>query len=730
MADKRIVFDDLFSEFIDSYPQTEEGQWHIELYSRSGKEARKNYEKARSMPDGEEDTTEFILTHLLPYQDTEPNQSRDVWIHVAPMFAKKLRPYFEKSGYVEPDDWPVIARKMLSFVERCVENPEELQEACEEFDREVPAKGIQAAMMTPILNALRPKEFVIWNGKPRDVVEYFIGKKHSTGITEYPSANQTTLALIDSMSDTMRAPQVEDIEHTHTFDMFCHWLIAEKPGFPPPEREKRFWLVAPGRGARLWEEMHAEGIIALGWDKIGDYAQYEDRSDFQEAIAEANESDGDPKNSAKACYEFIYEMQIGDVVIAKQGQSRLLGYGIVESDYRYEESRQRYKHVRDVRWAEKGEWELPDDHKLLPNKTLTPRTEDEANEYCQIMEEEPPEILRWSAIEADLSCDFEQDFEITGLHFPREQKENLEANITKSLRIGKHIILTGPPGTGKSKLAKEICRFYREEGDFTMNTATSDWSTFDTIGGYRPEEDGSLAFRSGLFLKCFKDQTSCRPRNRWLILDEINRADIDKAFGSLFSALTGDNISIPFEVAGETIEVVGDPRPQVAMANNRFVIHPDWRIIATMNTFDKASLYEMSYAFMRRFAFVPVGIPQEINSDLIEGYLEVWNSGDEAVGLGAEDWATRRLPDLWRTINDTRPIGPAVIRDIYQYVSMGGSVVNALIMFVLPQFEGLLDDTIVKFTRTVDEYVEGGGELRSFCVDFFGIAEDRFGENQ
>lgn len=43
-----------------------------------------------------------------------------------------------------------------------------------------------------------------------------------------------------------------------------------------------------------------------------------------------------------------------------------------------------------------------------------------------------------------------------------------------------------------------------------------------------------------------------------------------------------------------------------------------------MNKEDKAILYEMSYAFMRRFAFIPVGIPKDINVELMQSYLDVW----------------------------------------------------------------------------------------------------------
>ena len=44
-----------------------------------------------------------------------------------------------------------------------------------------------------------------------------------------------------------------------------------------------------------------------------------------------------------------------------------------------------------------------------------------------------------------------------------------------------------------------------------------------------------------------------------------------------------------------------------------------------MNTMDKASLYELSYAFMRRFAFIPVGVPRNISEEVIERFLEKWD---------------------------------------------------------------------------------------------------------
>ena len=129
-----------------------------------------------------------------------------------------------------------------------------------------------------------------------------------------------------------------------------------------------------------------------------------------------------------------------------------------------------------------------------------------------------------------------------------------------------------------------------------------------------------------------------------------------------------------------------------------YIIPKDWRIIGTMNTFDKTSLYEMSYAFMRRFAFIPIGIPEKIDKDLLNNYFKLWGIEDKSINnVNLQEG----LAEVWNIINKYRVIGPAIIEDMARYISIQGDYTSALILYVFPQFEGLTENEILNLPKIV-----------------------------
>src|SRR5262249_47496972 len=124
-------------------------------------------------------------------------------------------------------------------------------------------------------------------------------------------------------------------------------------------------------GGRLWNECQEKGIIAIGWDDLGDLRQYATREEIADRLRD-NRGPGSPEPTmdSLACLQFLREMQVGDFVVAKIGRSKLLGVGSIQSEYLHDATRSEYHHVRRVHWIRAANLELPD-NALLSTKTLT-----------------------------------------------------------------------------------------------------------------------------------------------------------------------------------------------------------------------------------------------------------------------------------------------------------------------------------------------------------------------
>lgn len=193
---------------------------------------------------------------------------------------------------------------------------------------------------------------------------------------------------------------------------------------------KKYWLYSPGEQAYKWEEFFASGMMALGWDELGDLGSYESRNDISKALYNSYGGKENKPNDTTANDEFGNAMNIGDVVIVKKGLHQLLGYGIVESEYYLDESRDDYKHCRKVNWIKKGSWSS--NHTLVL-KTLT-------------------EVTNFNS-----PADKKQKYYEYLLNI-MDNKTVHSNNFLDILKYKKQIILQGPPGTGKTRLGKQIAK--------------------------------------------------------------------------------------------------------------------------------------------------------------------------------------------------------------------------------------------------------------------------------
>jgi MoxR-like ATPase len=234
-----------------------------------------------------------------------------------------------------------------------------------------------------------------------------------------------------------------------------------------------------------------------------------------------------------------------------------------------------------------------------------------------------------------------------GMVFPR----HIIPELVAALDAGKHVMLTGAPGTGKTTLAYLAAQLGRDAvlcTGYLGVTASSEWDTAETIGTYMSTPDGAV-FHPGVFLQAIES-------GQWLVIDELNRSNFDSAFGPLFTVLAGQAVTLPFKRVGfeQPISIV--PADGEAPPDTDVVRVPDpWRLIATMNVFDRDLLFRLSYALMRRFAFIEVEAPSdEVIRGLLAGPGEVVSALlpirqfvdlGPAVFVDSARFATRRLQD-------------------------------------------------------------------------------------
>ena len=129
-----------------------------------------------------------------------------------------------------------------------------------------------------------------------------------------------------------------------------------------------YWTFAPGKNASKWKEFLEKGIMGIGWDSMGDLSKYPSKNEITKELKLKFPRDGSAKNDSLALWQFANVLKKGDVVFTKKGTTKIIGKGVVTSDYIYDESRPDFKHIRRIDWTVVGNWETEEKH---ATKTLT-----------------------------------------------------------------------------------------------------------------------------------------------------------------------------------------------------------------------------------------------------------------------------------------------------------------------------------------------------------------------
>ncbi len=192
--------------------------------------------------------------------------------------------------------------------------------------------------------------------------------------------------------------------------------------------------------------------------------------------------------------------------------------------------------------------------------------------------------------------------------------------IVSLLNETKQVIFYGPPGTGKTFVAQELAEAIAGDPSRHMLVQFHPSTSYeDFFEGYRPENraDGSLGYvlQDGPLRLIAQDAAADSDNTYVLVIDEINRAQLQKVLGELFFLL---------EYRDREVRPLYRPSESFQLPENLW-------IIGTMNTADR-SIALIDSALRRRFQFVPF-VPDEADGNPLAGLLSRWLETN-----GQPDW--------------------------------------------------------------------------------------------
>lgn len=275
----------------------------------------------------------------------------------------------------------------------------------------------------------------------------------------------------------------------------------------------------------------------------------------------------------------------------------------------------------------------------------------------------------------------------TRFDFEREVFGMDVVDLLEILDYKKNIILQGAPGVGKTYTAKRLAYAklgYIDKDRVVQVQFHQNYTYDDFVIGLRPTEDGGFRFEHGPFYNiCKKAESDFEHKPYFIVIDEINRANMSKVLGEGFSLIEKDHRNEPI---------------LLKYGNEEFSVPDNLYIIGTMNTADRG-LVMLDYALRRRFAFITVD-PQYKS----EGFRQIMYQSNN-IKLNR---IAKKIIELNKEISNDDMLGPG-FQIGHSYFCLGRPVtdddLNCIITFeIMPLLNEYWYDSPDKVSKWEDTF--------------------------